>query len=103
LEKRLKIGPSVPPEIKIRIIALVKKLWCCFFEENVKTPITGYQCVIDTGSAIPTVAKNIRYGIHETPIMQSAIDALLANGSASTLIALGYQKPSLLHNLIKST
>jgi hypothetical protein len=41
LEKHLKIGPSVPPEIKIRIIALVKKFWCCFFEENVKIPITG--------------------------------------------------------------
>jgi hypothetical protein len=81
LEKHLKIGPSsVPPEIKIRIIALIKKLWYCFYEENAKIPITGYECVIDTaGSVIPTVAKNIRYGIHENPIMQLAIDALIAN------------------------
>jgi hypothetical protein len=79
LEKHLKIGPSVPPEIKIRIIALVKKIWCCFYEENVKIPITGYECVIDTGSAIPTITKNIRYGIHKTPVMRLAIDTLLAN------------------------
>jgi hypothetical protein len=79
LDKHLRIGPSVPPEIKIRVIALVKKLWCNFYEENVKIPITGYECVIDTGSATPTITWNIRYGNHETPIMQLAIDALLAN------------------------
>jgi hypothetical protein len=79
LDKHLKIGPSVPPEIKTRIIALVKTFWCNFYEENVKIPITGYECVLDTGSATPTVVQNIHYRIHETPIMQLAIDALLAN------------------------
>ena len=79
LDKNLQIGDHVPPEIKQRIINLVKKFWCTFYEENVKIPITGYKCVIDTGDARPTVARNIRYGVHETPIMQQAINALLAN------------------------
>jgi hypothetical protein len=97
LEKHLKIGPSVPPEIKIRIIALVKTFWCCFYEENVKIPITGYECVIDTGSAIPTV-------IHETPIMQLAIDALPANGQICVDVDSAWlSKPSLLQSLTKRT
>jgi hypothetical protein len=34
---------------------------------------------ISTGNRKPTVARNIRYGIHETPIMQKAIKSLLLN------------------------
>jgi hypothetical protein len=45
----------------------------------VKIHIKGYECVIDTGDSKPTVARNIRYGIHETPIMQRAIESLLSN------------------------
>ena len=77
--KHLNIGKNVPDNIRTRIIDLVKKYWCTFYPESVKIPINGYECVIDTGTAQPTVARNIRYGIHETPIMQKAIDALLAN------------------------
>ena len=80
LEKELSIGPDTPPEIKQRITALIQKYWCCFDDSNVKVPVRGYQCVIDTGTSPPTVAKNIRYGIHEIPIMQKAIDALLEDG-----------------------
>jgi hypothetical protein len=61
------------------LLSLIKKYWCCFCESNVKLHIKGYECVIDTGDSKPTVARNIRYGIHETPIMQKAIESLLAN------------------------
>jgi hypothetical protein len=57
----------------------VKKYWCCFVEENVKIPIRNYEYVIDTGDHMPLSARNIRYGLHETPIMQKAIDSLLHN------------------------
>jgi hypothetical protein len=79
LDKYLKIGPSVLPDVKLRIIALVKNSGVNFYEDNIKIPITGYECVIDTGSATPTVSRNICYGIHKMPIMQLAINALLAN------------------------
>ena len=67
--KHFNVGSNVPDDILTRLINLIKKYWCTFYEENVKIPINGYECVIDTGTAQPTVARNIRYGIHETPIM----------------------------------
>ena len=48
-----------------------------FIKQNVQITIKDYECHIDTGSHAPKVAKSIRFGIHETPIMQSAIDGLL--------------------------
>jgi hypothetical protein len=79
LEKHFVCGADTPPKIKERLLALIKKYWCCFCEENVKLHIQGYECVIDTGDSKPTVARNSRYGIHETPIMQRAIESLLLN------------------------
>jgi hypothetical protein len=64
---------------RLKVTNLVKKYLCCFVEENVKIPIRNYECVIDTGDHMPLSARNIRYGLHETPIMQKAIDSLLHN------------------------
>ena len=72
-------GANTPTDVTAKLISLIKKYWCCFCEENVKIHIKGYECVIDTGDSKPTVARNIRYGIHETPIMQKAIESLLKN------------------------
>ena len=77
LNSRLKFHPDANPEGIRRITQLVKEYWCCFCKANVPIPIRNYQCHIDTGKAKPTVAKNLRFGIHERPIMQSAIDSLL--------------------------
>ena len=52
LDKHLKIGGHISSAVKQQIADLVKKYWCCFDDENVKIPIKGYQCVIDTGDAI---------------------------------------------------
>jgi hypothetical protein len=51
----------------------------CFCKENVKIHIKGYECVIDAGNSKPAIARNIRYGVHETPMMQKAIESLLLN------------------------
>ena len=77
LSSRLKFHPDVNPEGKRRITQLIKEYWCCFCKANVPIPIRNYECHIDTGKSKPTVAKNLRFGIHERPIMQSAIDSLL--------------------------
>ena len=47
-------------------------------------PIRDYQVVIDTGDHAPVATKNYRYGMHESPIMQKAIDALLSNDQIGT-------------------
>jgi hypothetical protein len=75
--KRLKFHPDANKEGVQRITELVKEYWCCFCKANVPIPIKDYECHIDTGTAKPTVAKGIRFGFHERPIMQDAIDALL--------------------------
>ena len=79
LKNHVECGEDTPTEIRDRLLALIKKYWCCFAESNVKIHIHGYECVSDTGDSKPTVARNIRYGIHETPIMQRAIESLLTN------------------------
>jgi hypothetical protein len=75
--KRLKFHPDANKEGVKRITELIKEYWCCFCKSNVPIPIRDYKCHIDTGNAKPTVAKNLRFGFHERPIMQEAIDALL--------------------------
>ena len=77
LNSRLKFHPEANKEGTQRILKLIKKYWCCFCKSNVPIPIRNYECHIDTGKAKPTVAKNVRFGMHERPIMQAAIDALL--------------------------
>ena len=77
LNSRLKLDPNMDPRLKQRLLALIKKYFCVFAKENVHVPINDYQCHIDTGDAQPVVAKGIRFGMHETPIIQAAIDGLL--------------------------
>ena len=48
-----------------------------FIKKNVPITIEDYQCHIDTVDHIPKVATNIRFGMHDTPKMQGAIDSLL--------------------------
>ena len=79
LTSNLKIGANVPHDIKSQLISLIKEFWCCFDPEGVKIPIRDYEVVIDTGNNKPVATKNRRYGMHEAPIMQKAIDALLGN------------------------
>ena len=79
LTSNLKIGANVPHDIKSQLISLIKEFWCCFDPEDVKIPIRDYEVVIDTGNNKPVATKNRRYGMHEAPIMQKAIDALLGN------------------------
>jgi len=77
LSSRLKLDSNMNPHLKERLLALIKKHFCVFIKKNVQITIEDYECHIDTGDHAPKVAKNIRFGIHETPIMQSAIDGLL--------------------------
>jgi hypothetical protein len=86
LRKHLNTRSKTPEVICTAIITLIQQYWCCFAKCNVKIPITGYKCFIDTRKGKPTVAHNIHYGLHETPIMQAAINALLDNQQISVNI-----------------
>ena len=79
LTANLKIGANVPHDIRSQLISLIKEFWCCFDPEGVKIPIRDYEVIIDTGRNKPVATKNRRYGMHEAPIMQKGIDALLGN------------------------
>ena len=79
LKKNLDIGDSTPKNIKQQLIALIKENWCCFHPEGVKVPIRDYEVIIDTGASKPFACKNQRYGMHESVVMQKAIDSLLFN------------------------
>ena len=39
--------------------------------------IDDYKCHIDTDDAPPKIAKNIRFDMHETPMVQATTDKLL--------------------------
>ena len=69
----------MPLDIQNKLIDIIKENWCCFHPEGVKIPIRDYEVIIDTGTCKPFAAKNKRYGMHEAPIMQKAIDGLLSN------------------------
>jgi len=83
LSSRLKLDSNMNPRLKTRLLTLIKKCFCVFIKKNVQITIEDYECHIDTGTHALKVAKNIRFGIHETPIMQSAIDGLLQKKSNS--------------------
>ena len=79
LTDNLHIGKTTPKHINDQLINLIKEYWCCFDPNGVKIPIRDYEVIIDTGKSTPVKTKNFRYGMHEAPIMQKAIDALLSN------------------------
>jgi hypothetical protein len=41
-----------------RITEFVKEFWDVFYEDGVKSPIIGYELVIDTGNHRPIAVKN---------------------------------------------
>ena len=66
-------------DIYKQLVQIIKEYWCCFDPEAVKIPMRNYQAYIDTSNQKPVAVQNTRYGLHESPIMQKAIDGLLAN------------------------
>ena len=79
LKSNLKIGHNTPSNIRDKLLLILKKYWCYFDPDGVSLPIRDYKASIDTGTHKPVQAKNIRYGIHESPIMEKAISALLSH------------------------
>ena len=84
LNENITIGNTVPQDIKNKLLDLIKEYWCCFDPDGVKIPISDYEVVIDTGTNKPVSTKSYRYGMHESHIMQKAIDALHHNDQIGT-------------------
>jgi hypothetical protein len=80
LLRNLKFDSSTPDRLKRRITEFVKEFWDVFNEDGVKTPIHGYELVIDTGDHQPIAVKKPHYGLHEIPIMEKACQMLLNMG-----------------------
>ena len=84
LNTNITIGNTVPQDIKKKLLDVIKEYWCCFDPDGVKIPISDYEVVIDTGTNKPVSTKSYRYGMHESPIMQKAVDALHHNDQIGT-------------------
>jgi hypothetical protein len=44
-------------QVQDKIYALVKKYWSVFNKKGVYVPVKNYECVIDTGDALPIAVK----------------------------------------------
>jgi hypothetical protein len=62
--------------LQTRIYDLIKRYWSVFKDHGVCVPVKNYECVIDTGNALPITVKNIRYGPKEIPIIRKTIAGL---------------------------
>ena len=56
-----------------------QKQFCCLIKSNVPILTNDYEWHIDTGDAKPVTVKNVKFGMHEIPIIQTVIDSLLKN------------------------
>ena len=79
LEKNLKIGEHVKPQLRQRIIDLIQTYWDCFCKEGARRTILGYEFSLDTGASQPICAKQTQYGPHESKIIMGQIQDLLEN------------------------
>ncbi len=64
------------PHVQEKIYTLVKKYWSVFGEKGIFVLVQNYECVINTGNALPVAVKKILYKPKETPIMWGCIAAL---------------------------
>ncbi len=74
LKKDLNLS-HLEPTTHDQIYALIKKYWSVFDDKGVFVPVKNYNCVIDTGDAMPIAIKKILYGPREIPILRTAIAA----------------------------
>ncbi len=74
------MSETAPERLQRRITEFVKEFWDVFNEDGVKTPIHGYELVIDTGDHQPIAVKRPHYGLHEIPIMEKTIEWLKSLG-----------------------
>ena len=77
LLRNLKIGKSVDPATKDKIVHLVKQYWDAFCVKGCRRSVIGYQFAIDTGTSTPVCCKLPNYGPHESRIIMEHIEALL--------------------------
>jgi hypothetical protein len=64
------------PEQGTKLATLIKRYWCVFNDRGTFVPVRNYQCIIDTGNAIPITIKKIHYSPREIPIMRCSIAVL---------------------------
>ena len=57
-----------------------KRHWCVFREAGVSIPIWDYKMIIYTGGSSPVCVKQTQYGMHESLIMQKALNVLINLG-----------------------
>jgi hypothetical protein len=69
-----------PEALRYPILDITKSYWDVFCEEGLRRNIRGYTCRIDTGDISPVCCKPLRYGPHESIIMNKLGHQLQQNG-----------------------
>ena len=78
--KQLIFDDHLSERLKKRVENFVIEYYDVFREEGLSIPVRGYEMIIDTGDNQPTCVPQPHYGLHESPIMQKSIDALIKLG-----------------------
>ena len=63
-----------------KIYILIREFWSVFYSKGIFIPVKNYECIIDTGSALPIAVTKILYGKRKTVIMRQCIAALAKVG-----------------------
>ena len=79
-DKVIKFSPDLEPDYRSRLTQIIHEHWDSFISTGVRRPVLNYEFCIDTGDANPIACKPPRYGVHESRIMQTQLDDLLALG-----------------------
>ena len=80
LDANLTVGNTCDPNLRARIISIIKQYWDAFDPVGVRRPVRGIVFHVDTGDAQPICVQQPLYGYNEAPIMQKQVDALEHNG-----------------------
>ena len=79
LQTNLHLRDDMDVNVRHAILRVIEKNSDAFDEKGVSRPVLGYEFYIDTGASPPVCCQFPQYGVHESKVMTSQIEALTTN------------------------
>ena len=79
LNRDLQLSDNITTIIQYAILRIIRDNWDAFDEQGVNRPVIDYEFCIDTGGSPPVCCRFQKYGIHESKVMATQIQALENN------------------------
>ena len=76
LKRDLQLSDNTTTIIQDAILRIIRDNWDAFDEQGVNRPVIGYEFCIDTSGSPPVCCRLPKYGIHESKVMTTQIQAL---------------------------